>query len=173
MLGMGPLDADYAQHVYDLAPQAELDPLMVLAMIDTESAGCRWVTRYEPNWAYFTQIERFARTVKPNITVQTERMLQATSWGLMQIMGAVARELGHDGHIPELLQPRVNILFGTKKLQALKRPGYSTDDQIAAYNAGRVVKLSSGLYQNQVYVDRVRSKWNQLKLLGQTRPMIP
>ena len=78
------------------------------------------------------------------------------SWGPMQIMGSVAREIGYADHLTKLLDPAIGILWGSKKLAKLSRIYKSQDDVIASYNAGSPVKTMKGELMNQAYVDGVR-----------------
>ena len=158
-----PLVKDYEAHVQEIAPIHNLDPLLVSAIIQVESSGNKWSTRYEPLWHYFKDIDAWSRKIIPHTTVNTEMIHQQTSWGLMQVMGSVARELGFDGHLPELTQARINILLGCKQLVRVNRPGYIVDDQIAAYNAGSARRSANGLLENQSYVDKVKAIWTMLK----------
>jgi len=96
-------------------------------------------------------------------TAGTERILQRTSWGLMQIMGAVARERGFRGWLTELCDPQANLEWGCKHLRwmidhnnAYGLPDYriKPEDLAAAWNAGKA-RFVDGKYTNQSYVDRV------------------
>lgn len=63
---------------------------------------------------------------------------QQASWGLCQVMGAVAREHGFTRpYLPELCDPESNLMIGAKVLRALV--AWSKGDlsqAAAAYNAG-------------------------------------
>lgn len=157
---------DFAQYVHKYAQEYQLDPLMVLAIIQVESAGITWATRFEPGWKYFHRTDHFCKITRPPITEQTERAHQQTSWGLMQVMGSVAREHAFVGTLPELCQPELGIKYGCAQLKRVKRNGYSEYDQIAAYNAGSAKKTNLGIYVNQNYVTKVVEQWNRLKGLS-------
>lgn len=84
------------------------------------------------------------------------------SIGLMQLLVRTARALGFAGTIEDLYQPRVNIGLGTRLLkQNLDRAGGDVPNAVSAYNGGWRPSLGygsplpSGLYGNQVYVERV------------------
>jgi soluble lytic murein transglycosylase-like protein len=68
----------------------QLDAALVCAICEQESAWNPWAIRYEP--AFFTHY------VAPQLAVgkisSTEAQARAFSWGLMQVMGQVAREHG-------------------------------------------------------------------------------
>jgi soluble lytic murein transglycosylase-like protein len=67
-----------------------LDPALVCAVVEQESAWNPWAIRYEPGF--------LARYVAPLFTAgkisATEAYARSFSWGLMQVMGQVAREHG-------------------------------------------------------------------------------
>jgi hypothetical protein len=126
-----------------------------------ESAGDTLAVRYESHWKYFVNPELFARL--NNITADTERTLQMMSFGLMQVMGGVARELGYRRNLLSLTDPVLAIDYGCRKLAQLKGKYNTTDDIIAAYNAGSPRK-NGGLYVNQAYVDKVRGFMNERNL---------
>ena len=91
-----------------------------------------------------------------------ELVEEQISWGLLQIMGAVARERGLKGWLTRLLQPEVNLSIGIKHLQWLAAREWHGNDMISAYNQGSPRRHSvrkSGAevreYVNQAYVSRV------------------
>lgn len=143
------------------AIEAGLEPDWVAACIMTESNANPYAVRYEPHFRYLLHPRVWAE--KLNLSVETEEMCQKTSWGYMQIMGAVARELGFDGHIPELLDVHANLKYGTMKLKQLMWKYGNIHDSIAAYNAGSVRKTPGGLYENQRHVDKFDAWLRKIK----------
>lgn len=131
---------------------------LVYAICQVESSLNPLATRYEPNF----------RWLVGNIDTMTplERQGQMTSWGLMQVMGSVARELGFQGPFEELLQPTHGLFYGCLHLRRFKAKYNEWPDVIAAYNAGspRRVMGSVGAYVNQPYVDKVLAAWNNLEV---------
>ena len=154
------------------AKEASIDPLLVAAFIQQESNWNPWAIRFEkkfyekfvlqqPN-ATLQKWNPFLKTGVP--TIETERWLLGSSFGLMQIMGLTARENGfHGQYLSELCNPLTGIQFGIRYLKT-KLDIYEGDDAIAAYNAGSPI-LQSGktAYINQKYVDDVKAKYEQLK----------
>src|ERR1700733_1687017 len=63
-----------------------LDPALVCAVVEQESAWDANAIRYEPAFR--------ARYVAPLNLPPTEEIARSISWGLMQVMGQVAREHG-------------------------------------------------------------------------------
>lgn len=151
-----------------------LDPQLVTSIIQIESSGCPWAWNPEPQYVYLWDVEHdqpFRRLTveeraseKPpadfpapwGVDPDAEFWGQQTSWGLMQVMGAVAREYGFKGKfLSELCDPVVGVWHGCKKLAALRRRYAVLEDVIAAYNAGSPRKDIHGRYVNQPYVDKV------------------
>jgi soluble lytic murein transglycosylase-like protein len=73
----------------DAAAKHSLDPALVCAVVEQESAWDAHAIRYEP--AFRT------RYVAPLGLPPTEEIARSISWGLMQVMGQVAREHGFAG----------------------------------------------------------------------------
>ena len=142
-----------------------LDPQLVTAIIMKESSGNPFVCRYEPKWKYAFECKGFAYILGYGCTEETERLGQMTSWGLMQVMGTVARELGFRGWFSQLCDPAIGINYGCKKLRKIADRYASTDDIISAYNAGSAIKNASGFYSNQSYVDEVFKNLRSIKSL--------
>ena len=107
---------------------------VVEALIFVESGDDPWAVRFEPTWKWYLSIDNWARRVK--ISLPTERACQQMSWGLMQIMGTVARELGWTGSIPAILDPETNVMLGCRKLWELRERWGTIERALAAYNAG-------------------------------------
>ncbi len=103
--------------------------------------------RYEPNyrWLYFVDTSR-----PPNCSRETEEMLQKTSFGLYQMMGAVLRENGWTGWLTGiLLDPVLQTVFAIKHFKRLHRRYPAVMDIISAWNAGKPTP------KNKAYVDKV------------------
>lgn len=145
------------------ANQFNIEPSLVAAICMQESGFEPWRARYEPAWPFFTFVLHYSQLL--GITSETELMFQKTSWGMMQIIGDVARELGYDGHLPKLSLPENGILWGTKKLSQLQKKYDDPKDVISSYNQGSPNKSVTGQYKNQDYVDNVlvyRSQYGYL-----------
>jgi len=134
-----------------------LDPDLVEAHVLTESSGEPTATRFEPRF-----YERYVRPL--GIKDDNEARGRATSFGLLQIMGQVARELGFQGAFSSLLDPATGLDWGCKKLaRCYKRyEKQGIDYGIAAYNAGSAVRVD-GVFVNQAYVDKVNGYLKEIK----------
>ena len=91
--------------------------------------------------------------------IRQEPTINDSSYGLMQILGRTAQDLGYIGTSEGLLNPSVNIKLGTRYLKKqLDRYENDIDAAISAYNAGTAFIRSDGSFANQEYVNRVR-RW--------------
>lgn len=144
-----------------VATHAGFDPFLIAAFVMTESAGQQYATRYEAHWKYLLDVDSHAKRL--GVTVMTETTMQAVSWGLMQVMGGTARELGFRDHMPKLCEVETGLVWGCMYLARLKTRYKNESDMIAAYNAGSPRKGTDGNYLNQAYVDKVFSNLSQLR----------
>lgn len=131
---------------------------LVYAICQVESRLNPTATRHEPHYRWLVGDNE---SMSP-----TERHDQMTSWGLMQVMGAVARELGHTGPLSDLLDPPTGLFYGCLHLRRFRAKYDIWPDVIASYNAGspRRVAGQIGPYVNQSYVDKVLAAWNNLEV---------
>lgn len=109
-----------------------LDPYLVCAVCEQESSWNPWAARFEPGF-----LARYVHPVNP-VAPTTHEILQATSFGLMQVMGGVALELGWRGYfLTKLCDPDMGVDYGCRKLQKCFER-YPGDDEKAllAYNGG-------------------------------------
>ena len=120
----------YRPLIERLAARHGLNPRLVEAFVFVESSDQAQAIRFEPH------IYDLLATKFPH-TSPTERMQQATSWGLMQMMGMVARERNYHGTCVALcVDPELALTLGMKQLAHLKARTTSEDDMIKAYNVG-------------------------------------
>jgi soluble lytic murein transglycosylase-like protein len=139
--------------IEDVADEENVPKNLLAAIVQTESSNNQWACRFEPHYKWIYKTKENARD--NGITEATETVMQMTSFGLCQVMGAVARELGLKGHIFQLLDQKVNLQYAAKLLKRLASRYKERDDIIAAYNAGSPIKGLNGAYRNQAYVDKV------------------
>lgn len=138
-----------------------VDPRWIKAIITQESQWKMFAVRYESGYPYLFHTEDFASGL---ISLATEVNTQKTSWGLGQIMGALAREQGHKGLMAELLIPEINIKHMAIRLAELKRRSPDPLHIFAGYNGGigAMRKQASGLFTNQKYVTSVQGYMSKL-----------
>jgi soluble lytic murein transglycosylase-like protein len=117
-----------------IAAQHGLEPALVCAVIEQESGWNPWAVRYEPAF--------LSRYVAPQYTVgkfsATEAYTRSMSWGLMQVMGQVAREVGFAGKsLSELCDPATGIEVGCVVLASkLARARADVSAALLAWNGG-------------------------------------
>ena len=146
-----------------LAAKYHLDADLVYAICEVESSHNSLAMRYEPAYTYL-YFPRESASLLP-CSYETEVTAQKTSWGMMQVMGAVAREHGFKGWLTELCQDAIGIEYGCKHLSTFHRKYEEESDMIAAYNAGSARKTKGGMYVNQAYVNKVHQVLERLRKL--------
>lgn len=134
-----------------------LDPHLVRAFCEVESALNPLAARFEPGFNYLVTPKDWAK--KMRITEATEIMLQKTSFGMMQVMGAVARELGLTDSILTLVTPEVGLKYGCLKLAQCLKKYPKQDHAIAAYNAGSPRFDKAGALVNAEYVSKIHDRY--------------
>ena len=146
--------------IEDVAQDQNVPANIIAAIVQTESSGNPQSVRFEPHYKYLFKTRENAQDNR--ITEATETVMQMTSFGLTQIMGAVARELGLKGSIFQLLEPKTNLTYCALLLKRLAKKYSQKDDLIAAYNAGSAVKGLDGRFKNQQYVDKVNGYLSEI-----------
>lgn len=125
--------------VYAEAARRGLDPLLIKAVIATESS-------FNPN------------------AIRPEPQINDASRGLMQILYGTAKMMGYAGSPDGLFDPATNIRFGSAYLaHQVTRYGGSIPSAVAAYNAGTARTTERGHFVNQQYVDRVLGYYEEFK----------
>lgn len=146
------------------AMSRDLDPLLCVAIATIETHGNIYLTRFEPLWKYYTGVAQFAHST--GVTQDTEIAGQATSWGPMQVMGSVAREMGFVGLFPQLASVDLGVRFALLKLKKIGEIYENEEAVISAYNAGTPKKLINGTWSNQGYVSKVTEVLFKLRKEG-------
>lgn len=131
-----------------------LDPAIIYGICQTESALNPNAIRYEPAF-YKKYIEKNEDVLKQaskikGVSVQTELRARAFSFGIMQVMGQVARENGFTGvFLTDLCRTWTGIQIGSKVFAKKLKKYPNMVEAISSYNAGRPTP------KNQKYVDKV------------------
>ena len=96
------------------AATQSLDPALVCAVVEQESAWNPWAIRYEPHF-----FAKYVACLYTNNKVSaSEAYARGFSWGLMQVMGQVARETGFDAlFLSTLCDPEQGLAIGCKVLR--------------------------------------------------------
>lgn len=162
--------------VAEVAEEHRVFPPLIWGIVQAESAGDSSAFRHEPHYRYLWDVVRHQPFRKlsgpevdstrppadfqslPRVSQATEWFAQRTSWGLMQVMGAVAREMGfYEPFLSRLCHQQIGLEIGCKFVRRLMhRYGDQRDLVVSAYNAGSPRRdPDTGLLVNQAYVDRV------------------
>lgn len=172
---------NFSSEILRTSAAFKLDPDLVAAQVMIESGSDEWAFKPEPRYQYFwdvstrkpfravTDAELLAKTPPIDFPClagsQSQEWLgQQTSWGLLQIMGAVARENGFRGaFLSELCDPVTNLTLGCGHLAELLQWAQGNFDQaLAAYNGGKGGNITPP-FRNQAYADKIMNTWRHLR----------
>ena len=139
---------------------------LLVAMVWQESTGDPAAIRFEIAWRYFWHpkpdqgLYRADWSVEQNrsnawnILGSTEFYSQSFSWGLLQVMGSVARELGLKGYLAKLVDPEIGLKMGLLHFQKkLKQAKGDLKKALLFYNGGG----------NEGYATEVLAKHEEIK----------
>ena len=130
-----------------------LDPALFCALVEQESGWYSYANRYESGF-----FRRYIKAMLPanrgdqpsfsppkprgNTSNATEAENRATSFGLCQVMGQVARELGCTARsLTELCDPAIGLEYGARRLKkAFDRKHGIARDALLDYNGGGEAK---------------------------------
>ena len=117
-----------------------LDRFLLCALIEQESGWNPFAVRFEPAF-----LRNYVKPRDPE-NPSTREITMACSFGLCQVMGLVAVELGWRGaFLTELSDPDTGIDFGCRKLKQCIESHPHVDNALLAYNGG-----GNPLYAEQV-----------------------
>lgn len=119
LLGEFLMDSSLTNLIENTAVAYGLPVALVFAIVQVESSGNPWASRYEEGF-FWRYVEGRGHTVWNGCSRDTEERHRATSWGLMQIMGQTARERGFSGpFLTELCDPSMGLQMGCLHLTHL------------------------------------------------------
>lgn len=167
------MTSEYRRDIEGVANALGLSARVIEGVVLTESGDSQWAYNPEPKYRYFWNV----RTNKPFRAVteaevagkvppadfpsiagdrDQEWWAQQASWGLMQIMGAVAREHGYmRPYLTSLCQPSINLIYGAQILkQLILWARGDTEQALAAYNGGRGGNVTRP-FRNAAYAAKV------------------
>ena len=129
------IQAELIQLARDTAKAHNLFPEIVCAIAEQESSWAPFAMRYEP--AFY---EHYIMPLvnKGEVKRETEARARAVSWGLGQVMGQLARELGFKGKfLSELCDPLVGLEYLCRALnQKLGFASGNMEKALLFYNGG-------------------------------------
>lgn len=143
---MGAARGAFLDNEWGLHPNA-----LMFGWVEQESSWNPWASREEP--AFY---RKYIAPKLGNGLARREGWQLATSFGLLQVMGVTAREMGYEQrYLPQLVDPSLGLFYGVKYLLHQKRRGDGTWSQgLAAYNGGLGGNRTPP-YRRQEYVDEV------------------
>jgi hypothetical protein len=111
-----------------------LSPKIFCGLVERESAWDPWKIRYEPKF-YEEYVQK--QIDSGALHDETEAHARAISWGLCQVMGEDAREMGFTGHLAQLCDPEVGLEYGARALlHEIGRSGANITAALERYNGG-------------------------------------
>lgn len=148
---------------HEVAEKFQIDGYLFEAICSVESGFSNSAIRYEAGYKWTWYPRELAS--RQGITEITEETLQKISYGICQVMGAVAREFGFTAPLTSLMDPELCLIYGAKLLRRyyVKYGELNESDIIASYNAGSPIKTPGGMYQNQAYVNKVTTVLRALR----------
>jgi soluble lytic murein transglycosylase-like protein len=119
----------------------QLDATLVCAVVEQESSWNPWSVRYEPGF----MLKYVSPLYMDGRFSPTEAYCRSMSWGLMQIMGQTARELGFTlATLAELCDPPFGLEYGCRKLaECFKLANGSRIAALEKYNGGANVTYAA------------------------------
>lgn len=144
------------------AEKNSLNVELFASLIMQESGGKVDAWRYEPNF-YRTYLEKLTIEemqgfVPNNILLDDEKRLRSVSWGLTQILGETARELGFEGDLDiDLFDPATNLEYGAKYLAKCFARHPDEREALLAYNGG-----SDDTYPDRVLARKMNGEYKIL-----------
>ena len=185
----------FAAELEAAAARSSIDPLLLTALVEHESGNDPHAWNPEPRYRYLwnvrtrapfrrvTELElvsKFPPNDFPTLAGDPDQewWAQQASWGLTQIMGAVAREHGYRGRYLTALVVDVaaNLELGAEHLASQitwarreyvglesGRQALATRAGLAAYNGGRGGNSPKGPLRNATYADRVLEIYRRIR----------
>lgn len=153
---------EIASLIIEKANKYTLDiPLFASLIYHESDGGNPWAVKVEEEFYSKYLFFRTKATLSgfiPN-DIQTDKRLRSISWGLCQIMGETARELGFkEKFLPMLLDPKLNLEYGAKYLGVCRDKSSTERLMLLRWNGGgdenypeRVFKIrEDGLYKGLI-----------------------
>jgi soluble lytic murein transglycosylase-like protein len=142
---------------------------LIKAIIKTESDFREKAIRFEKDYRWFYSVKECAGIV--GCTKAEMEIMQKTSWGLMQIMGAVyyermASRPKEMAKADILFTPEINIEFGCWIVRGIiDRKKTAIPDQVYdAYNSGRICPTDGNQKNVERFMEHYKNICEKIKL---------
>lgn len=151
---------DILKQIAIAAGKHEISANVIYGVCMAESNMDPLAARHEDNYRWLYHPSK----VKPaGCSMTTEIVLQKTSMGLMQVMGAVYRELGFRGWLSEVFYDTgIQLEYGCRHLRA-KFQRFGFFEGLLAYNSGTPRLKADGQYVNFQYARTVAQHVQQAR----------
>lgn len=127
-----------------------ISPRFLAALVELESSWKVGAMKYERGYIWLYNVREMADAL--GCSKDTAEVIQKSSWGLVQLMGANFYQAGFCGWPVDMCDPEVNLKYGCEHIRRLIKTQdlgfHEPIDLYAAYNAGSVRKVE-GRYVNQ------------------------
>ncbi len=132
-----------------------VDPALFAALVIQESGGDPKASRYEPKYEA-KNVTGKSRWNKARALGWSDHDL-ATSWGLAQVLGATAWEMGFHYPPAAILDPDANLKLGARYLRSKLAKWGNVYEALLAYNGGdgAVYAYRKGECHNCAYANSV------------------
>lgn len=134
-------------------------PPLLIGLAWKESSFLWWASKFEPHYPYLwdtkgwkpTRLESEIHSIGIT-TPDTELVQQRTSWGVCQVLGAVAREFGFkEPLLSHLLDVTLSATYGARYLaKLLERHKGDEADALSSYNAGAPTEANFAAYVSPI-----------------------
>lgn len=116
-----------------IAAARGVEPAVICGICERESSWNPWAIRYEPDF-----FKKYVAGQFTNFKISaTEAYARAFSWGLGQVMGQCARELGYRGELAQLCDPATGLDWLSQEiLHKLRVNQGNIAAALLAYNGG-------------------------------------
>jgi soluble lytic murein transglycosylase-like protein len=157
------LTSEIKASIFEYADKYKIDRVFLLALVKTESNFNPLAQRYEAAYPYLYSPKELAEVV--GCSRFTMEDCQRTSYGLCQVMGAVAYEGGFRGWPAKLFDVEVNLKFACEHIIKLvkKWEVYTHEEMYASYNSGKPRKMDGNVWVNQSAVGRFLRNLEEVK----------
>lgn len=124
--------------IHSFARRYEINPQLIAGIVFVESGGNPFAARFEPKfYDKVKALPSLSGYVPKNCSLETEKIMRSTSFGLMQIMGETGRIRGYRGEfLTGLLDVETNLDIGVGFFAELLKGSDDTRVALFRYNAG-------------------------------------
>lgn len=140
----------------------KIDPVYLLAVAKTESEFNLNAQRFEPAYPWLYSIKELSEILK--VDRSTMESFQRSSYGIFQVMGAVAYEYGFRDWPAKLFDAETNCRYACEHIVRLRERHevYYPEESYATFNGGSP-RRNGNIWVNQRNVTRFMKNYEQVK----------